>query len=49
MQKQISNWRTELSILAETGTGSDNGNLNRKKKEDLKKNIESQTLKKLDS
>jgi len=32
MQKQISNWRKELSILAETGTGSDNGNLNTKKR-----------------
>jgi hypothetical protein len=27
MQKQISNWRKELSILAETGTGSDNESL----------------------
>jgi len=25
IQKQISNWRKELSILAETETGSDNG------------------------
>jgi hypothetical protein len=32
MQKQISNWIKELSILAETGTGFDNGKLNRKKK-----------------
>ena len=32
MQKQISNWRKELSTLAETGTGSDNGKLNRKKR-----------------
>ena len=32
MQKQISNWRKELSILAETGTSSDNGKLNRKKR-----------------
>ena len=32
MQKQISNWRKELSILAETGIGSDNGKLNRKKR-----------------
>jgi len=31
MQKQISSWRKELSIIAETGTGSDNGKLNRKK------------------
>ena len=27
MQKQINSWRNELSIIAETGTGSDNGNL----------------------
>jgi hypothetical protein len=32
MQKQISSWRKELSIMAETGTGSDNGKLNRKKR-----------------
>ena len=32
MHKQISNWRKELSILAETGTGSDNEKLNRKKR-----------------
>jgi hypothetical protein len=32
MQKQISNWRKELSILAETGTGSGTGKLNKKKK-----------------
>jgi hypothetical protein len=32
MHRQISNWRKDLSIIAETGTGSDNGNLNRKKK-----------------
>jgi len=31
MQKQISSWRKELSIIAETGRGSDNGKLNRKK------------------
>jgi len=37
MQKQISNWRKELSILAETGTGSDNGKLNRKKRKIFKK------------
>jgi len=30
MQKQISSWRKELSIIAETGTGSDNGKLNKK-------------------
>ena len=29
MQKQISSWRKELSIIAETGIGSDNGKLNR--------------------
>ena len=37
MQKQICNWRKELSILAETGTGSDNGKLNRKKKKIFQK------------
>jgi len=37
MQKQISNWRKELSILAETGTGSDNGKLTRKKRKIFKK------------
>ena len=37
MQKQISKWRKELSILAETGTGSDNGKLNRKKRKIFKK------------
>ena len=37
MQKQISSWRRELSIIAETGTGSDNGKLNRKKRKILKK------------
>ena len=31
MQKQISSRRKELSIIAETGKGSDNGKLNRKK------------------
>ena len=35
MQKQICNWRKELSILAETGTGSDNGKLNRKKRKNF--------------
>ena len=38
IQRQISNWRKELSI-AETGTGSDNGKLNRKKRK-IFKNIE---------
>jgi len=33
MQKQIRSWRKELSIIAETGTGSDNGKLNREKRE----------------
>ena len=37
MQKQISSWRKELSIIAETGTGSDNGKLNRKKKKIFQK------------
>ena len=32
MQKQISSWRKELSIVAESGTGSDNVKLNRKKR-----------------
>jgi len=31
MQKQISIWRKELSIIAKTGIDSDNGKLNRKK------------------
>ena len=37
MQKQISRWRKELSIIAETGTGSDNGKVNRKKRKIFKK------------
>jgi len=37
MQKQISSWRKELSIITETGTGSDNGNLNRKNRKTFKK------------
>jgi len=37
MQKQISSWRKELTIIAETGTGSDNVKLNRKKRKILKK------------
>jgi len=37
MQKQISSWRKELSIIAETGTGSDNGKLNRKKRKIFQK------------
>jgi len=32
MQKQMSTWRKESSIIAETGTGSDNGKLNTKKR-----------------
>ena len=39
MQKQISRWRRELSIIAETGTGSDNGKLNRKTRKIFFKNI----------
>ena len=37
MQKQISSWRKELSIIAETGTGSDNGKLNTKKRKIFQK------------
>jgi hypothetical protein len=37
MQKQISNWREELSIIAEAGTVSDNGKLNRKKRKIFQK------------
>jgi hypothetical protein len=36
MQKQIRNWRKELLIIAETGTGSDNGKLDRKKRKIFK-------------
>jgi hypothetical protein len=36
MQKQISSWRKEVSIIAETGTGSENGKLNRKKRKIFK-------------
>jgi len=39
MHRQISNWRKDLSIIAETGIGSDNGNLNRKKKKIFQKYI----------
>jgi hypothetical protein len=35
MQRQISKWRKDLSMIAEIGTGSDNGKLNRKKEEDF--------------
>jgi hypothetical protein len=31
MQRHISSWGKELSILAETGIGTNNGKLNRKK------------------
>jgi len=37
MHKQISSWRKELSIIAETRTGSDNGKLNRKKRKIFQK------------
>ena len=37
MQKQIGRSRKDLSIIPETGTGSDNGKLNRKKREIFKK------------
>ena len=37
MQKQISCWRKELSIIAETGKDSDNGKLSRKKEEEFLK------------
>ena len=37
MQQQISSWRKDLSIIAETGKGSDNGKLKRKKEEDFSK------------
>ena len=37
MQKQTSSWRKELSIIAETGTGSDDGKLNKKKRKIFEK------------
>ena len=37
MQRQIRNWRKELPKRAETGTGSDNGKLNRKKRKIFQK------------
>jgi hypothetical protein len=37
MQKEISNWRKELLILAQTGTGCDNGKINRKNKKIFQK------------
>ena len=48
MQKQISNWRKDLSVLAETGTGSDNEKLNRKKRRIFQK-YSVTMLEKLDS
>jgi hypothetical protein len=36
-QRQISTWRKEVSVLAEKGTGSDNGKLNRNKGRVLQK------------
>ena len=37
MQRQISTWRKDISVLAEKGTGSDNGKLNRNKGRVLQK------------
>ena len=37
MQRQIRNWRKELPKRAETGTGSDNGKLDRKKRKIFQK------------
>jgi hypothetical protein len=37
IQRQISNWRKEISIIAELGTGSDNSKLNRKKRKIFQK------------
>jgi hypothetical protein len=39
MREQISSWRKELSIIAETGTGCDNGQLKWKQRKIFKKNI----------
>jgi hypothetical protein len=36
-QKQIDNWRKDLSIMAETGTVSNSGKLNRKKRKIFQK------------
>lgn len=36
MQKEISNWWTEIPILAEIGTGCDNGTVKRKRERFLK-------------
>jgi hypothetical protein len=35
MQTQIGSWGKWISILAETGTGSDNGKQKKKKEEDF--------------
>jgi hypothetical protein len=45
IKRQISNWRKELSILAESGPGPDNFKLNAKKKENFSE-IQSNTPKK---
>jgi hypothetical protein len=37
IQRQISNWRKEISIIAQTGTGSDNSKLNTKKRKIFQK------------
>jgi len=37
IQKQISSWRKELSVIAENGAGADNGKLNRKKRKIFQK------------
>jgi hypothetical protein len=37
MQKQISNWRKDLSIIAENGKVFDNRKLNKKRRRFLKK------------
>jgi hypothetical protein len=36
MERKISNWRKDISIVAKTGTESDNGKLNRKKRKIIK-------------
>jgi hypothetical protein len=37
MQRQISNWTKDTPVLAETGTGCDNSNLNSKKRKSFEK------------
>jgi len=37
MQKEISSWGNELSIISKTGTGSDNVKLNRKRRKIFQK------------